>query len=78
MALFNLGKRKENVEKPVCACNASAEDVKEESCCCGGASSEEGAKTVIALMQVQESKVSRCLELGASPAMRCMRIQRKQ
>lgn len=44
MALFNLGKKKENVEKPVCACNASAEDVREESCCCGGASSEEGAE----------------------------------
>ena len=39
MALFNLGKKKEEVKEPTCACNAPVEEVKEESCCCCGGES---------------------------------------
>lgn len=34
MALFNLGKKKEDVKEPTCACNAPVETAKEESCGC--------------------------------------------
>ena len=42
MALFNLGKKKEDGKKPACACNTPAEEVKEESCCCQGELSDVG------------------------------------
>lgn len=58
MALFNFGKKKEEVKEPTCACNAPVEEVKEESCCCGGeASDTESCACVDASAGVQNIKV---------------------
>lgn len=60
MGLFNLGKKKEEVKKPTCACNAPVEEVKEESCCCcgGGESSDtESCDCVDASAGIQNIKV---------------------
>ena len=61
MALFNLGKKKEDVKEPTCACNAPVEEAKEESCCCcGGESSDtetESCGCVDASTGIQNIKV---------------------
>lgn len=61
MALFNLGKKKEDVKEPTCACNAPVEEAKEESCCCcGGGSSDtetESCGCVDASTGIQNIKV---------------------
>ena len=59
MALFNLGKKKEEVKEPTCACNAPVEEAKEESCCCcGGESSDtENCGCVDASTGIQNIKV---------------------
>ena len=79
MALFNLGKKKEDVKEPTCACNAPVEEAKEESCCCcGGSHQIQKQKAVAVLMQVQAFKISRYLALAVSHAMRCMKIQKRR
>ncbi len=41
MGLFNLGKKRDEVKEPTCACNALVDEVKEEKgCCCGNNESQ--------------------------------------